>query len=169
MAFHATGARTSAEKSLVRVEAADIPISLCLCSEEFDCPQDAGRQRLQVFHVLRDKALPVLEVEETIVRQRLPGQLVDRKVGDSHFQMVVAFMKLRGDVENIWRMPYRTGSLAVHEDDSRFPDWAFQQRACAMLSGSCFDRDSFAEVQADVIPFQLSRSKIEVLRVDRFA
>ena len=50
--------------------------------DEGDRPQNAGRQRNKVLHVLGDEEHAVSIPQEPIVRQWLPGHFVDRGVAD---------------------------------------------------------------------------------------
>src|ERR1019366_6985594 len=101
------------------------PVLLC---DEADGGQDAGRERLQVVHVLRLEAFAVLGVQSFVIGQRAFGQFVDGEVGDGDADGVRTGVEQGANFEFIGWTPDGAGAAAVDEDDGGFANWRSEER-----------------------------------------
>ena len=60
-----------------------------------EAAEDAGLQRLQILHPLRNKSFPVAVVQETIVRQRTSCHRIDRGIADYDSEIVLSGFQKR--------------------------------------------------------------------------
>jgi len=77
-------------------------------------PENPRRQRLQMLHILRHEFLSVSQIQQPIIRQRTPGERIDRRIGNFNLQTISTRMKKRRQIDPIRRPPNRPSLLPVH-------------------------------------------------------
>ena len=82
--------------------------------DQSDRSQQAGRQRLEILHVLRRGSLAITQVQQPVIGEGLAGHAVDRQISHDDLEVVLACTQEAFKPQSVGRMPHRSCPLIVN-------------------------------------------------------